>query len=122
MKIIDNDTLKVDDIVYVQENPFFGFSRFRYKKYKTKKVKRITLKRTKIILDDDREYKGNCVFYELDEELQYKNNIAEKMEYIVSMIFKLEDRRRKGTLYNLSDELIEKFYDVLKIIEREEMR
>ena len=107
---IEQDDLKVGDVVYTSHHPNIGvWVSFRYSKMRKEVIQRITPKRTKIVTDYG-EYTNRDHFYRMTDELKKQSEIAEATENICDDLAKIDQFIKKHSYKGIHDE------DMLKII------
>ena len=96
---IEQDDLKVGDVVYTSHHPNIGvWVSFRYSKMRKEVIQRITPKRTKIVTDYG-EYTNRDHFYKMTDELKKQSEIAEAAENICDDLAKIDQFIKKHS-YN----------------------
>ena len=93
---IEQDDLKVGDVVYTSHHPNIGvWVSFRYSKMRKEVIQRITPKRTKIVTDYG-EYTNRDHFYKMTDELKLQRQQKTSVMILLKLINLLRNTVIKG--------------------------
>lgn len=98
---IEQDDLKVGDVVYTSHHPNIGvWVSFRYSKMRKEVIQRITPKRTKIVTDYG-EYTNHDHFYKMTDELKkpLKHYLKKKKSLTKYAILKSNNERKSRNIW-----------------------
>lgn len=115
-EIISKDSLKPGDVVGIRIATRIGWSHFRYTRIIPMKIKRITPARTKFVMENGCEYNKHDSFYLITDKLKHESYIAECAMKIRDYMYRLEELRKDGKLFNCDDTSIEKMSQLFKKI------
>ena len=117
LKMINRDTLQVGDVVGVPYRVSIGWGNFRYDRIVPMTVTRITPKRTKFVLNNSLELTPRNSMVEYDEEAKKQTAIAECAKQLSDSVYRIDNLKREGKLFRLSDEKLVKIAALMKQIE-----